>query len=236
MLDDSELGSWAPPRADTRRQRMGGTTRDRVARELRNQILLGERAPGERIDLDALAEEFGVSRTPVREACLELAHDKLVRMAPRSGVSVIGVSPLDLLDNFALMAMLAGQAAAWAAARATAENLEVIRQSRDRVQAAVRDGQSPTAANYEFHRQINRASHSPRLIVLISQTARLFPDGYFESIPAQIPCSLDEHAQIVVALENHDSATARQVSTAHFLQAAELLDSHISRARSKSPT
>lgn len=233
MVDHSELGSWAPPGNDTRRQRLGGTTRDRVARELRNQILLGERAPGERIDLDALADEFGVSRTPIREACLELAHDKLVRMAPRSGVSVIGVSPVDLLDNFTLMAMLAGQAAAWAAVRATPENLEDIRQSRDQVQAAVRDNRSPTAANYEFHRNINRASHSPRLVVLIGQTARLFPDGYFESIPAQIPCSLDEHAQIVLALENQDAVTARQVSAAHFLQAAELLDSHIRRARSQ---
>ncbi len=110
-VSDLELGSWAPPANRLGRRHVGGTARDRIARDLRSQILMGELRPGDKLDLDLLAKEYGVSPTPIREACLSLAHDKLVKMAPRSGVSIIGVSVVDLKDNFALMAMLAGRAA-----------------------------------------------------------------------------------------------------------------------------
>lgn len=223
---EGEIGSWGAPTARSV-SRVGGTTRDRVAHELRSQILLGERRPGDRIDLDELAEEFGVSRTPIREACLALALDKLVRMAPRSGVTVIGVSRQDLQDNFALMSELAGVAAWWAAGRATADDLVWIRESRDQVAKAVHTGQSPNVANYDFHRAINRASHSARLSVLIAQTARLFPSDFFEAIPQQIPCSLPEHDEIVRAIEERDATRAKSLTQSHFQQAAQLLDLHM---------
>ena len=146
-VSDLELGSWAPPANRLGRRHVGGTARDRIARDLRSQILMGELRPGDKLDLDLLAKEYGVSRTPIREACLSLAHDKLVKMAPRSGVSIIGVSVVDLKDNFALMAMLAGRAASWAALRATPDDLAEVKACRDEVKAAVSDGRSPSAAN-----------------------------------------------------------------------------------------
>jgi DNA-binding GntR family transcriptional regulator len=222
---------WASPAWAEDRRRVGATVRDRVARELRSQILLGELAPGDRIDLDALASELGTSRTPIREACLELAHDNLVRMAPRSGVTVIGISATDLQDNFALMASLSGMAAAWAATRATTEDLDEIVAQRDAVAEAVRSGRDPSVENYEFHRQINRASHSPRLAVLIAQTARLFPDNFFQSVPEQIPCSLAEHDGIVAALQRHDAVEARTLTESHFQHAAGLLAAMSSQER-----
>ena len=148
---------------------------------------MGELRPGDKLDLDLLAKEYGVSRTPIREACLSLAHDKLVKMAPRSGVSIIGVSVVDLKDNFALMAMLAGRAASWAALRATPDDLAEVKACRDEVKAAVSDGRSPSAANYDFHRRINRASRSPRLAVLIAQTAGLFPATSSSRSPSKSP-------------------------------------------------
>jgi DNA-binding GntR family transcriptional regulator len=225
-MGDLELGSWSTP-SQLRPKNFGETARDRVARELRSQILMRDRKAGERIDIDALAQEFGVSRTPIREACLALEYDKLVKMAPRSGVTVIGVSVVDLKDNFALMAMLAGQAAAWAAERATDEDLAEIEALAEEVKSEVAAGRSPSVANYRFHRRINRASHSARLGVLIAQTAGLFPEDFFASIPEQIPCSLPEHEAIVAALKRRDPDAAKSLNEAHFHGAAELLDAHI---------
>ncbi|MCP3811488.1 GntR family transcriptional regulator, partial [Mycobacteriaceae bacterium Msp059] len=71
---------------------ISGTVRERAARELRDRIITGTLAPGTRIDLDAITEEFATSRTPVREALLELSFEGLVRVAPRSGITVIGVN------------------------------------------------------------------------------------------------------------------------------------------------
>ena len=72
---------------------IGGTVRDRAASELRDRILTGRLQPGARIDLDEITREFGTSRTPVREALLELSYEGLVAVNPRSGITVIGMTP-----------------------------------------------------------------------------------------------------------------------------------------------
>ena len=103
---------------------IGGTVRARAANELRDRILTGRLAPGTRIDLDELTREFGTSRTPVREALLELSYEGLVEVTPRSGITVIGITPDDAVDNFAVLAALAGKAAEWATARITPAQLD----------------------------------------------------------------------------------------------------------------
>src|ERR671929_544947 len=120
--------------------RVGGTVRARAAEELRNRILTGALAPGTRLDLDALTVEFGASRTPIREALLELSYEGLVEVAPRSGITVIGLNPRDVLDSFAILGTLAGKAAEWAAQRATAEELDHIRELAAAVEAASAEG------------------------------------------------------------------------------------------------
>src|SRR3984885_3958523 len=107
---------------------ISGTVRERAARELRDRILTGALPAGSRIDLDAITEEFATSRTPVREALLELSFEGLVRVAPRSGVTVIGISPGDVLDSFTILGVLTGQAAAWAAQRIPPEELASLRE------------------------------------------------------------------------------------------------------------
>src|SRR5258708_4305976 len=107
---------------------VSGTVRERAARELRDRILTGALRAGSRVDLDAITEEFATSRTPVREALLELSFEGLVQVAPRSGVTVIGISPTDVLDSFTILGVLTGQAAAWAPKRIEPEELAMLRQ------------------------------------------------------------------------------------------------------------
>ena len=219
---------WARPGGIAGTTHFGETVRDRVTRELRHRILLGSLAEGTRVDMDALAAEFGTSRTPVREAILELANDKLVLLAPRSGVTVIGITDMDLLDNFELMASLAGMAAGWAAERATEQDVRRISELRDAVVNASSIDGNIALANFEFHRSVNQASHSPRLMSLIAQTARLFPERFSDVVPSQVPCSLREHADLVEALESHDRTAARTLMEAHFHDAAVRLREHLS--------
>src|SRR5256714_2170387 len=147
--------------------RIGGTVRARAAEELRNRILTGALAAGTRLDLDALCAEFGASRTPVREALLALSYEGLVEVAPRSGITVIGLSPRDVLDNFAILGTLAGKAAEWAAARITDGELAEVRTLADAVTAAATDGAPGhshdrlVGANWRFHRAVHLASGSP---------------------------------------------------------------------------
>ena len=203
------------------------TVRDRVAGELRHRILLGSLVAGDRVDLDALSAEFGTSRTPIREACLDLANDGLMRLAPRSGITVLGITDLDLLDNFELMASLSGMAAGWAAERADAPERARMRALSEAVASASESGGDAALANFEFHRSVNQSSHAPRVMALIGRAARLFPERLSDVVPEQVTCSLPEHSEIVDAIDARDGRLARSVMEGHFRQASDRLRQHL---------
>lgn len=206
--------------------RIGGTVRGRAAEELRNRILTGALAPGTRLDLDALTVEFGASRTPIREALLELSYEGLVEVAPRSGITVIGLSPRDVLDNFAILGTLAGKAAEWAAARITGAELDELRSLAAAVHsdaAHTDDGAALVAANWRFHRAVHRASGSPRIVTLIRQTVGVVPTNFFEVFPDQGQHSAADHDELVAALARRDGPAARIAAERHVTEAGRAL-------------
>src|SRR6476620_698359 len=198
---------------------IGGTVRARAAAELRDRILTGRLAPGTRLDLDQLTAEFGTSRTPVREALLELSYEGLVAVTPRSGIIVVGITPDDAVDNFAVLAALAGKAAEWATARITAEQLAELHDLAD----AIKGSDDVVAANQQFHRAVNLASGSPRLLTYLRQAARAVPANYFELFPEQERRARVEHAALLDAISRGDAAEARAVAEAHVLDAGAAL-------------
>ena len=210
----------------------GGTMRERVCRALRERILTGVLAPGARIDLDAVAAEFETSRTPVREACLELALDGLVRVAPRAGIVVLGATPEAVLENFALMSALLGVAAEWAAQQITPEQLRRVRALKVEVAVAMRSGDDAATENWLFHREVNKACGSPRLMAMLGMAGRMIPHGFLDALPEDVPCSLEEHDALVRALANHDGAEARRVTEKHLQRAARTVARQAIRAGS----
>jgi DNA-binding GntR family transcriptional regulator len=198
---------------------IGATVRGRAATELRNRILTGRLRPGERLDLDTITEEFGTSRTPVREALLELSYEGLVSVAPRSGITVLGITPRDAIDNFAVLAALTGKAAEWATTRITPAGRSELRE----LAAAIVTADDVVAANWRFHRALNLASGSPRLLTFLRQAVRIVPTNYFELFPEQEDRAREEHAALLAAMERGDGAAARSIAEAHVLRAGEAL-------------
>jgi DNA-binding GntR family transcriptional regulator len=198
---------------------IAGTVRERAARELRDRILTGALPAGTRLDLDAITKEFATSRTPVREALLELSYEGLVRVAPRSGVTVIGISPEDVLDSFTILGVLTGQAAAWAARRVTPEGVERLRNLATDVDA-----------NWHFHREIHRAAHSRRLMAQIRQAVRVVPSNFLAMFPEHEHHSLEDHQALVSALADGDAEKARSIAERHVLDAGHSLASRLEQA------
>lgn len=201
---------------------ISGTVRERAARELRDRILTGALPAGSRLDLDAITEEFATSRTPVREALLELSFEGLVRVAPRSGVTVIGISPDDVLDSFTILGVLTGQAAAWAAERVEPDELSALRELATDVAARSGDD-SIGEANWHFHQKIHRAAHSPRLMTQIKQAARVVPTNFLTLFPEHEKHSLDEHQELLDAFAGKDADRARVIAERHVLDAGRSL-------------
>ena len=213
-------------------RRIGGTVRGRAAEELRNRILTGALAPGTRLDLDALTVEFRASRTPIREALLELSYEGLVEVAPRSGVTVLGLTPRDVLDNFAILGTLAGKAAEWAAARITDEELGAIRHLAGDVQL----DDDLVAANWRFHRAVHRASGSPRILTLIRQTVGVVPTNFFDVFPDQTQHTAADHDEIVAALARRDGAAARAAAERHVTDAGAALARFLEEGPRRQPS
>jgi DNA-binding GntR family transcriptional regulator len=197
---------------------IGGTVRQRATRELRDRILTGTLPAGTRLDLDAISREFGISRTPVREALLELSVQGLVTVAPRSGVTVLGVTPDQALDNFSIFAALSGKAAELAAQRITPGALtELALHAEDLTGRA-----GSVEANWRFHSVINVAAGSAHLLSLIRQAVRLIPSNFLAVVPVHTDDD-DEHAQLLALVRRGRPTQARAVAERHVQKAGTAL-------------
>ncbi len=193
--------------------------------------MTGRLQPGDRLDLEELTAEFGISRTPIREALLELSYEGLVAITPRSGMAVVGITPEDAVDNFAVLAALAGKAAEMATVRVTPDELAELHVLAE----AIGGSDDVVTANRRFHRAVNRAARSPRLLTYLRQAVRVVPGNYFELFPEQEERSLREHAALLDAMERGDAEAARAIMEAHVLTAGEALGGWLAAAAAQAP-
>jgi len=183
-------------------------------------IDLGEFRPGDRLVESDLAERFGVSRTPIREALQRLETQQLLT---RDGRSLI-VASLDhnqLAELYVVRSELEGLAARLAAKHATEEEVEVLREMVENDRALVGDPAALARANRRFHRQLHLASHNRFLVQqlnLVHQSMALMETTSL-AVRGRSEKAVNEHDAIVTAIEAHDEEAA---------QAA--LKDHISRA------
>jgi DNA-binding GntR family transcriptional regulator len=197
------------------------TVRAQAASELRDRILTGRLQVGDRLDLDELTAEFGISRTPIREALLELSYEGLVAIAPRSGMTVVGISPHDIVDSFAILATLVGKAAEMGTTRVTADERAELRA----LASAIDGADDVVGANRRFHRALNYSARSPRLLTHIRQAVSVVPGNFFALFPEQERHARLEHAALLDAMETGDSTMARSVAEDHVMRAGEALGS-----------
>jgi DNA-binding GntR family transcriptional regulator len=199
--------------------KVSGKARARATNEIRNRILTGHLLPGDRLDIHQLTAEFGLSRAPIRGVLLELSVEGLVAITPQRGMAVVGVSPEEVVDNFAVLATLAGKAAEMATARITECELHELHVLGE----AMHESDDVLAAARRFHRALNLCARSPHLLDLLRQSNRVLPTNYFEIFPRQQQCSLREHAALLHALGRNDGPAARTIAEDHVLNAGELL-------------
>jgi len=198
-----------------------------VAERLRQRIFAHELTPGTWIDEQKLAEQYGISRTPLREALKVLASEGLVELKPRRGCYVTEISRQDLDDIFPLMAMLEGRCAAEAVAKAGAGDIEALKDIHERLEAAARDGRIDAffEANQEFHRKIQELSGNRWLLSVIQDLRKVLKLSRLHSLSLEgrLQQSLDEHRRIVAALSARNAEEAEKLMHDHLLSGREAL-------------
>jgi DNA-binding GntR family transcriptional regulator len=211
-----------------------GRLHDVVYETVKERLLDGEYAPGERLSAESLRKEFDVSRQPAMEALRRLATDGLIRIVPQVGSIVATYESREIDDFFFMFGNLEGSIAALAAQRRTQAQLEALDRNCAELDIVEREGDASVRArrfrlNYrEFHGIIHEMAHAPYLAATISQMWDLsdflmntaFPNRPMGSF---IGARHHDHDLIREALAACDAEAAQAASQEHIRGVAVLL-------------
>ncbi|GAA5146150.1 GntR family transcriptional regulator [Microbacterium pseudoresistens] len=207
---------------ETSRRPVRGNLKQEVAQHVRDLILSGELRPGIRIDQDAIADELGVSRLPVREALITLETEGLVEGIARRGMYVAQLERDDIRDHYEMYGMLSGIAASRLAGAPDAAVLEQL-ESVQREMRATEDPHEHDRLNYAFHQLINRAGASRRLRSVLRVLSQNMPSAFFAQ-PVEWDWkerAIAEHDDIISALRDGDADAAFAKLSGHFRHTGE---------------
>ena len=194
---------------------------EQVAERLRARIFAHELAPGAWVDEQAIAAEYGISRTPLREALKVLAAEGLVQLKPRRGCYVAALSEQDLDEIFPVMALLEGRCAQEATVRATntdRDRLSAIHAELEHY-AAKGDADRFFEANQQFHNALQELAGNRWLKQLIEETRQFIKLTRRDSLNLQgrLKQSLAEHRAILAAVQHGDAEGAGRLMHDHLL-------------------
>ena len=210
--------------------------RDRIRREqlrhgvasvVRDLILSRQVKPGDILRLGPIAEQLGISITPVREALLLLAQDGWLAQEPNRGFLVLPTRRSDVEDIYLMWAAAEGAQASRAAQLATPADIEALH----KVDAELHnlDAQTPQRAielNGDVHDTIHRIADAPKLQWFTDAARRLIPYEFwfeFYSVPGWLELNSTDHTAIIDAIEAHDADAAGEAMRQHYVDTSRLL-------------
>ncbi|WP_342128557.1 GntR family transcriptional regulator [Hydrogenophaga sp. OTU3427] len=200
---------------------------EEVAERLRQRIFSRELEPGSWIDELKIADELGISRTPLREALKVLAAEGLITMKVRRGAYVTEVSDKDLSDVYHLLSLLESDAVAVVAQRASEEQLQQLQALHAELEAAARDPERQRARFFELNERFHMAVldiadnrwrdqmvSDLRKVMKLNRHNSLFKTGRLQE-------SLQEHSALMKALLARNPELAAQRMREHFRNGLE---------------
>lgn len=238
-----------PP--DTATSLDGQALVDFLAQQIHTRIMNGELPLGTRLRQEALADSFGVSRTPVREALRQLQSTSVVEVQPRRGAIIRGPSARDIREAYFIRAELEGAAAELAADMITDNQLDRLHAAADLFRKAVEHsiaaGKASSArtlagaewpeANDRFHEVILEAAGNNRLYETVTSLHLQFPRNLTWAALNQssraLAANAKQHDAILRAIEQHNTSGARREMRSHVSRAGELVVRHFWSLRSE---
>jgi len=188
------------------------TLREKILETMREAIIKGTLKPGEKVAEPELAERFGISRTPIREAFRQLESEGYLTVIPRKGAVVTGLSERDVEEFYAIKSILEGYAARMAAEKLTEKEIQRLETINERLEKLAEEGDVKTffRVHSEFHELFIRAAGNEKLAELIDQVGRRFNRLRMASLslPGRMDISVQEHRKIIRAFRDRNGEAA----------------------------
>lgn len=190
-----------------------------IFEKIREDILIGKYTSGEKIVEAKLAEEFGVSRTPVREALKQLELDGLVDNIPNRGVIVKGISNQDVEDIYTIRIAIEGIAVKWAIERMDDNDLQKLKEIFELMEFYTfkKDIDKIAELNTKFHETIYNATKSRYMEHVLKDFQYFMKTTRYKSLraPGRIESTLEEHREVLEAFTAKDKEKAAKAILKH---------------------
>ena len=188
------------------------TLREKILETIRDAILKGTLKPGERVSEPDLAERFGISRTPIREAFRQLESEGYLQVVPRKGAVVASLSARDIEEFYAIKIILEGFAARMAAEKLTGKEIERLESINERLHKIAEEGDVKTffRVHNEFHEVFIKAAGNEKLSEMINQLVMKFKRLRLASLsqPGRMAVSIEDHQDMIQAFKDRDGNRA----------------------------
>jgi DNA-binding GntR family transcriptional regulator len=212
-----------------------GNSAARLASQLRTDILQGDIAPGSRLSQQSIAERFGVSRIPVRDALQVLAGQGLVQHTSNATATVSGISVAELQELYELREAVEPLATQIAVPNVGRADLLTMRKQLQIMEQHA-DTRTWLAANTEFHAAVYRRANRPRMIELVERLRGL-TDRYMYlhlEVIGKTEHLVSEHLDILAAVESGDAASAARITREHLATSHDFILSYLLEKRATS--
>jgi len=216
--------------------RQGNSMRTHAYKELESAIFDGVFAPGASLNEEKLARELGVSRTPVREALVQLEREGLVKTVPNRGAEVIGVSEEDTRDIHFIRTKIEGFAARKASESITEKELNSMREivELQEFYAGRGDYMQVAVLDTKFHELLYEASRSRPLTQMLSLFHNFIQKSRETTLKAgRAAASTQEHRKIYEALLQRDADAAEQATETHVINVRDSFLNYVREARER---
>jgi DNA-binding GntR family transcriptional regulator len=202
------------------------TLREKIVETIRNAIVNGQLASGTRVAEPDLADKFGISRTPIREAFRQLESEGFITVIPRKGAIVASLSPKDVADYYDLKAVLEGYAARSAAKKLTPKDIEKMESVNRQMEAAAakKDVRKVLSLHNEFHDIFLRSCGNEKLHSIVQNLVMQFQRfRLILAMPGRVEGIIHQHREIVEAFRKQDSALAESLVQKNALYGKKIL-------------
>ncbi len=198
-------------------QNIHATLSERLANGIRQFIFTGKLKAGSKIAQDELAEEFGVSRMPIREALVILSHEGLVMLEPRRGAWVAPLTLQMVDESYAIRHFAEPEALKLSIPRLSSDDLEELKDALEELERAesLGDGGAFVDANNRFHHLLRSRCPWPKLKSLVETMWNGFPPLTPQFVANQMVLDREEHRELYAAATKHNGERAAETMRRH---------------------
>ncbi len=213
------------------------TLRERIVDFIKDSVVSGRLKPGERVPEQEIAENFGISRTPIREAFRQLESEGFITVIPRKGAVVSPITDKDVSEFYAIKSLLEGFAARTSCEKLTDRDLKRLESLNASMEKSAEKGDVKGffKLDAQFHDTFLKACGNEKLCALIHHLVQQFERFRITamSLPGRMRASVKQHEEIVSAFRRKDAVLVEALVKANAERGRDILVEEISKERVK---